>query len=81
MLIDQLITPHVIRYLSEFTPLEIQASHRTAHPAPTQREDNTVRCAMCVPHIISLVEIETSSAAVASHDVLCAAALRQRQMI
>ncbi len=45
-----------------------------AHPAPTQQEDNnTVRCVPCVLPvlytIISLVEIEESSAAVASHDI------------
>ncbi len=50
MLIDDVITPRTIRYLSEFTSLEIQASHRSAHPALTQREDNTDRCvaAVCV---------------------------------
>eukprot|EP01084_Bolivina_argentea_P309348 535073_1 len=44
-------------YLSEFTSLEIQASHRSAHPAPTQREDNTDSNSQTVPDDIEPTDL------------------------
>ncbi len=67
-----------IRYLSEFSPLEIQASHRSAHPAPMQREDNDIdRCVVVV--VCELVSPCCKHVHPILHDTLCT--VKQGQMM